>query len=265
MKAVISPNFLKPKTNSILEQSLIILKKYGIDYLVDENRDDLYEQADVIITIGGDGTIIHHAKKAAAYNKPLLGINAGRFGYLAGLEGDELELLGRLKTGEYITDSRMMLRVKLNDEVFFCLNDAVVSKGAVSRMIDIDVTVDDDMIHYRADGLIAATPTGSTAYSFSAGGPIIDPSVENIMLTPICAHSPAARSSILNAGAVVKISARKPENTETFLTVDGELARSLNKDDIIEISKETELFVKLIKMKNRSFYNVLSDKLKVSD
>ena len=265
MNIIIHSNFLKPNTESTLKKVKSIFENSENRIFYDDDNEETIKLADLIITIGGDGTFIHHAKKAALYNKPILGINSGRIGYLAGIEIDEINLLNNILANKYQIEDRMMLKVELNDEVFYCLNDCVISKGATSRMIDISLSLNNDIINYRADGLIAATPTGSTAYSLSAGGPIADPSVESIIITPICAQTITARSCYLNPDSILTVKANSPNETDIILTVDGELSRKLNNNDIVKISKEHNKYVRLINLNSKSFFNKLSEKLKVGE
>ena len=265
MNIIIHSNFLKPNTESTLKKVKSIFENSENKIFYDDDNEETIKLADLIITIGGDGTFIHHAKKAALYNKPILGINSGRIGYLAGIEIDEINLLNNILANKYQIEDRMMLKVELNDEVFYCLNDCVISKGATSRMIDISLSLNNDIINYRADGLIAATPTGSTAYSLSAGGPIADPSVESIIITPICAQTITARSCYLNPDSILTVKANSPNETDIILTVDGELSRKLNNNDIVKISKEHNNYVRLINLNSKSFFNKLSEKLKVGE
>ena len=144
---------------------------------------------------------------------------------------------------------------------YIAFNDAVISKGTHSRMIDITVSVGNDNVSYRADGLIAATPTGSTAYSLSAGGPIIDPSLESIALTPICPQSLFARPILLHSDALVSITADPPEETGAFLTIDGEESFSLSKNAVVWVKKAENISVSLIKLQDRAFLTALSEKL----
>ena len=261
MTVIIHSNFSKLHTKEILNNVEKILKERKVEILYDDDTEESIKKCDFIITIGGDGTIIHHAKNASLYNKPILGINAGRVGFLTELEKDELCLIENILDGNFKIEKRDMLKVMLNDDVYYCLNDAVISKGAASRMIDIFVELNSDVVTYRADGLIAATPTGSTAYSLSAGGPIIEPNISAILLTPICAQKAFAKSIAINLDTIIKIGVNCPDNTETYLTIDGEIAKKLNNTDKITISKESNYFVNLIKLSNKSFYNKISEKL----
>ena len=195
MVVAVLPNLDKPGCSEVVEKLSVILNKEGIKSYIPDTivaagyiplpEEELYKVADVIITIGGDGTIIRYAKAAAKYNKPVLGINAGRMGYLANLEQNELELISKLKGGNYFTERRMMLSVNVVENgqtvgEYTALNDAVITSGFISRIIDVSANVAGDSISYRADGIIISTPTGSTAYSMSAGGPIIDPLMQSM-------------------------------------------------------------------------------------
>lgn len=261
MTVIIHSNFSKLHTKEILCKVEEILKSRNVDILYDDDTEESIKKCDFIITIGGDGTIIHHSKNAAFYNKPILGINAGRVGFLTELEKDELHLIEKIIDGNFSIEKRDMLKIQLNDNVFYCLNDAVISKGAASRMIDISVELNDDIVTYRADGLITATPTGSTAYSLSAGGPIVEPNISAILLTPICAQKAFAKSIAINLDTTVKINVNCPDNTEAYLTIDGEASVKLNNTDKVIICKEDSYFVNLIKIRNKSFYNKISEKL----
>jgi len=266
-------NSSKNNAVSIAKKVADFLKDKGVELLIAEpfsdlikfarvcNDEELYSLCDVVVTIGGDGTIIHSAKKAALHNKAILGINAGRLGYLAGIEENEISSLDKLLKGKYEIEKRMLLSVELNGKKMYCLNDAVISKGTHSRMIDITVSLEKDEISYRADGLIAATPTGSTAYSLSAGGPIIDPSFNSILLTPICPQSLFARPILLHSNASVSITANPPEETGAFLTIDGEESFSLNKNAVVKVKRAEDISVSLIKLQDRTFLTALSDKL----
>ncbi|MBQ8135608.1 MAG: NAD(+)/NADH kinase [Clostridia bacterium] len=228
------------------------------------DTDSLIAASDMVLTIGGDGTIMHAARHAAPLKKPLLGINMGRLGYVAGLEPDELAMLSRLKTGDYTTEKRMMLKVvhqSLNGKnEFFSINDAVISRGSLSRLIDIDVSLDKDyMCNYRADGLIISTPTGSSAYSLAAGGPVVEPTMKCIVMTPICPHSIFARSVVFSHHSELVVTASCDDNTEVFLTIDGARTVIVKKTDTVSVTS-SELQAEFIILKDKSFYRVLNDK-----
>ena len=225
----------------------------------------LLEEADLCVAVGGDGTIIHMAKHAARAGKPTLGINLGRLGFLAALERDQLSLLDQLLTGDYRIEERMMLEITLErgeERLHFqALNDAVISKGALSRMIEVEVSNQGRPVGvYRADGIIAATPTGSTAYALSAGGPIIDPCLSCIALTPISAQSLFSRSILFDAASRIVIQPAGGENQEIFLTVDGEEGIPIQPGDRLVIEK-SPLAVRLLNLTGKAFYEVLNEKL----
>ncbi len=276
MVVAVLPNLDKRGSAEVVEKLGGILKKENIEaYLPDTicgtdfkhlPEEELYSAADIIITIGGDGTIIRYAKRAALDNKPVLGINAGRMGYLANIEQNELSLISKLKTKEYFVEKRMMLSVTVleNDKVlneYTALNDAVITSGFISRIVDISVGVGADYISYRADGLIISTPTGSTAYSMSAGGPIIDPLTQNICITPICSHSLSAKPILMGANNLIKVKAFSKKRTDIFLTIDGRKVSQIKPYTEIQIKRAAKS-VQLIRLNDRSFYKTLSYKFK---
>lgn len=226
----------------------------------------VYAEADILIVFGGDGTILEAARRAAQRGTPILGINLGRLGYMAELELSELELLDKLFTGEYELEKRSMLRVELfsgGELRSFCyaLNDAVISNGSVSRMIDLELSEGGvPVTTYRADGLIVATPTGSTAYSMSAGGAIVDPRVECFCVTPICPHSFAARPMIFSDGSVLEVRNICAREKMLYLTVDGRMNFELYRNQTVRITK-SKLQTSLIRLKKCGFYRKLRQKM----
>jgi len=227
--------------------------------------DEALEECDFVIAIGGDGTIMHSAKHAMQKNKPVFGINAGRLGFLASLETDELDRLEDLITGNYSIDRRMMLKVthdtKGRAETFFALNDAVISKGALAKIVDLEIYCDGQkVISHRADGIIFSTPTGSTAYSLAAGGPVIDPNIDCISMTPICSHSLMGRSIIFSDDKVLRASANIDDEHEAYLSVDGESDVKLEKGDTVTIEK-SDIFIRFVKLTDKPFYEILNEKI----
>ncbi len=278
MVVAVLPNLDKRGSGEVVGKLGKILRQEGIEAYLPENimgtdfkhapDDKIFKIADIIITIGGDGTIIRYAKRAAEYNKPVLGINAGRMGYLANIEQNELYLLKKLKAKEYSVENRMMLLVSVIENgrtigEYSALNDAVITSGFISRIVDISVGVGGDFISYRADGLIVSTPTGSTAYSMSAGGPIIDPLTESLCVTPICSHSLSAKPILLGADNELKIKAFSKKRADIYLTVDGRKVSALKPFTEVVIKKSPKT-VKLIQLNDRSFYKTLSYKFKDS-
>ena len=227
---------------------------------------EFIKHSDFLISIGGDGTIIHSAHRAAAFDKPILGINAGNLGFLAGLEKEELHLLKALKENDYTVDTRMMLSVKHfeNGELlkeYICLNDVVVARGNSLRLCDVEVKSEGKLIFdYQADGLIIATPTGSTAYSLSAGGPVVDTAIESMILTPICNHSLFSRSMIFKPDSILTLKVNNPENSLPIFSCDGEGEISMSENSVLEVTRSNK-YAKIIRIKGDSFTDILSQKL----
>lgn len=279
MKVGIIPNFTREKALDVTKNTIAELEKLNIDYYFDINAkrdfafeveeehfiDKIYEFVDVIIAIGGDGSFIHTAKETAVHKKPVLCINAGNLAFLAGLEGNELSLLEKLISGDFTTDKRMMLEVSLKENgskklLGYCLNDVAIARGSEIKLVDLDVFCNNRKINnYRADGVVVSTPTGSTAYSWSAGGPVIDPDLQCIMLTPICTHSPLNRSLVFNEDSVLRV---KPVNhtQKVSVSTDGELTIDLNSDSEVIISK-SDYYAEFIRIKTDEFFDILNSKL----
>lgn len=225
----------------------------------------LIAQCDIVVSVGGDGSFINAAKVATQNNKPLLCINAGKLAYLACLEGDELHLLSKVVKGEYITEKRMMLNVSILDKsgaIIYhsnCINDAVVSRSGVIRIMKLSVSCNGaPLIQYMADGVIVSTPTGSTAYSLSAGGPVIDPCVESILLTPVCAHSVFSRSVVLGGNSELAIV--HDNSGETILSCDGQSAVIIPEGAAVNVSKSDQC-ASFIKIKKDTFIDILNKKI----
>lgn len=223
--------------------------------------------AEAIICFGGDGTILHMAKTATRQGLPLLGVNIGTMGFMAELESSELHLLTRLVQDDYVLDSRMMLDVTVHrgrDIIFHdvCLNDVAITKGAVARIVHLGVKCDGvDAMECGGDGIVIATPTGSTAYSLSAGGPIVEPAANNIIITPVCAHDVGSRCMVASENRVVTVTLVRNPHRNAYLSVDGGKAQKLNYGDKATICKSNRK-TKLICLKSRSFYDVLNMKFK---
>ena len=224
------------------------------------------ERADVLVCFGGDGTILHAARDANPKGVPVLGVNLGSVGFMAELESSELSLLARLPSGKFDVERRMMLDITVRREgrrVFTesALNDAVITKGAVARVLDLEVTGDRVTISsFSGDGVIVATPTGSTAYSLAAGGPIVEPTAANMIITPICAHSIHAKPFVLDSGRVVGVRVPPGSRKSAYLSVDGGRAFKIQPGDWVEC-RRSEQVTKLVKLTGRSFYERINQKL----
>lgn len=220
-------------------------------------------KSDMVIALGGDGTIIRAAKAAAAHGIPVCGVNLGRIGFLAAVEPEEIfDAADEILKGNYTIEERMMLEAQIiTDEKTLkvcALNDIIVSRGNCHKMIDISIQSGGEPLDdYRADGVIISTPTGSTAYSLSAGGPIVSPSMEVFLVTPICAYDLHSRSMVLTADDALAISAKG--KLPATIEVDGAEIARLGKNDLINITKCPQK-IKIIKMKERSFIKILRKK-----
>lgn len=238
----------------------------GIQITYIDNIEELFESADIAITVGGDGTIIHAAKYSARQNTPLIGVNVGRLGFAAEVEPDETESLLRILKGDYQIESRILLDVEVikngKSRHYLAVNDAIIARGQLSKIVDLKLSLDgEEIANYRADGLLFATPTGSTAYSLSAGGPIIAPQMDCLMMTPVCPHSLFSRSVLFSGESELSITVKIPSECCCVLTIDGEKNVDILAEDRVIIRK-SELKLKLISLYKRNFYKRLNEKLK---
>ncbi len=268
-------NSTKPRFVPIVSSFILLLKERGVRFVFDEeNRDAIQLDpslivphdsvgriADLVLSFGGDGTLLHSASVVASHGKPILGINLGPgLGYLTDLDSVHLhERLDDILNQNYAVENRMMLQAIVDGESKFyhALNDFVIGQHEVSRTQSFEVFIDGTPAStYRADGLIVASPTGSTAYSLSAGGPIIEPTLESIIVTPVCPHTLTMRPLAIAAGRTVTIRSMG----SAVLTADGEQVHSLDVGQNVIVSK-SPLSAKLVNIMRRDFYQVLRDKL----
>ena len=272
MKIALLPNLTRAKAFDVTLEIIKWLNEYKAEIACNSDKfspvpckplTELMEWCDVAITVGGDGSMLAAAKHTVDFEKPVLCINAGRLAFMAGLESDELELLKELIDGEYKIDRRMLLDVNIlrSGEMVYsgrCINDAVLARGAQLKLTDIDVICDGKSINsYRADGIIVATPTGSSGYSLSAGGPVINPSMEAIVVTPICAQSLFARSIVFSSENEIDL---KSGDDNLLLSLDGEESIEIKPNDIIKL-KKSDKHADFIRIKNEAFFEVLNNKL----
>jgi len=229
-----------------------------------KNLSDELSDAEMIITFGGDGTILRAARAAAFAGVPVLGINLGGKGFLAELETQDMELLNNVAYGKYKIEKRMMLDIVIsrNGAVLFqdfALNDVVVRGD--NKVIDLMLFGDGEVIsHFSGDGAVIATPTGSTAYSMSAGGPIVEEAADNIIVTPICAHELMAKSFVLISDRKVSVELGSRKHNPAHISVDGGDYQAIISGDIINVFK-SEKCTRLVRLSNRSFYKKVSEKL----
>ena len=281
---ILAPNPYRDKNFQTVREAQRILKNAGVQAKVclPFEIDRSYElprdirfcrldrelpNAEMVVCFGGDGTILHMAKAATRKGIPLLGVNVGTMGFMAELECAEMGRLARLATGDYTVDTRMMLDVTIQrdrDIVFhdICLNDVTITKGAVGRIVYLNVKCDGvTALECGGDGMIISTPTGSTAYNLSAGGPVVEPDARNILLTPICAHDINSRCIVVSDKRTVAVQMTQNARRNCFLSVDGGKAIRVNMGDAV-IIKKSHLETKLVRLNERNFYDVLNTKFR---
>ena len=284
MRVVLSPNPYRDRGLRAAQSAHKILSNAGVTcslclpfemdgggkvelprHLKFEKKEDILPKADMLICFGGDGTILHAAKDANAYGVPILGVNMGSVGFMAELEHGEMSLLTRLAEGRFTLESRMMLDVaviRAGQTVYHevALNDAVVTKGAVARVVDMKIFADKILMsQFSGDGVIVCTPTGSTAYSMSAGGPIVEPTAENLIITSICAHAMDAKAFVLSGDRKVSVKLGRLVRKTAYLSADGGRAFRIQDGDVVEIRK-SEHETKLVRLSGRTFYEILTKK-----
>jgi len=233
-------------------------------------RLDLVRQVHCLMALGGDGTLLHSARLTAPLGVPIFGVNLGHLGFLTEVAIPQLyEAMECLLAGRYTIEERMMLQASVvrnghTYEPIIGLNDAVITKGAFARLIGFDTMVDGQLFNtYHADGIIISTPTGSTAYSLSAGGPIVLPDLELMVVTPICPHALWARPLVIAADSEVQVVLRSKLG-EVMLTIDGQHGMRLRFGDLIKVRKAMHR-AKFIKLSNQTFFDILKEKLKEGD
>lgn len=285
-RIILTPNPYRDQKFTTVREAAEILQNAGIEtriclpFEVDRSyelpKDIRFSRLDrelpnasMVVCFGGDGTILHMAKAATRHGLPILGVNIGTMGFMAELESSELPMLARIAQDDYTVDNRMMLDVTVQrdkDIIFhdIGLNDVVITKGAVARIVHLSVKCDGrQAMECGGDGVIVATPTGSTAYSLSAGGPIVEPEARSILITPICAHDVISKCIVASDKRVITVELTQNARRNAFLSVDGGRALRLNIGDVATI-RRSNLVTKLIRLKERSFYDVVNMKFKHS-
>ena len=283
-KVILTPNPYRDKNFQTVREAMDILRRAGVEtrlclpFEVDRTyelpRDLRFSRldrelsgADAVICFGGDGTILHMAKTATRHGIPILGVNIGTMGFMAELESSELSELRRLASDDYTLDERMMLDVTVHrdrDIIYhdIALNDVAITKGAIARIVHLGVRCDGvPAMECGGDGIIVATPTGSTAYSLSAGGPIVEPEAQNILITPVCAHEVGSRCMVTSEKRVITVQMVQNARRNAYLSSDGGKALRLNMGDVATIRKSA-LTTKLIRLKERSFFDVVNMKFR---
>ena len=280
MKAVLISNSDKPNykihTKKIIDiltdTGIEVLKKDGLGFtgnkgenILCDSEDKMLSGSDILIAVGGDGTIIRCAKLASRFGKPILGINTGRLGFVSDFEIDEIDRLKALSLNRYTLDSRMLLELDIEENgqkrTYYVLNDIYITRGATSQICEYKVSRKGNTVFlYRADGIIISTPTGSTAYSLSAGGPIVDTNLDCIIVTPVCAHSLISRPLILDSEKKLNLDYKVRKGSEIFVMADGNMCHSTSDDGTIEISRSANR-VNFIRLSNEDIYTRVKKKL----
>ena len=281
-KIILTPNPYRDTNFDTVREAVAVLRQAGMEtrlclpFEIDRScelpRDLRFSRLDrelngasARVCFGGDGTILHMAKTATRHGLPILGVNIGTMGFMAELESTELSMLAKLADDDYRLDKRLMLDVTVHrdrDIIFhdICLNDVAVTKGSTARIVHLDVKCDGvDVMECSGDGILVATPTGSTAYNLSAGGPIMEPEANGMLITPVCAHDMRSRCVVVSQRRVVTVSVVKNAHRNAYLSVDGGKAQRLNLGDVATIRK-SNLETKLIRLKDRSFFDVINTK-----
>ena len=269
---VIKPH--APDIEKILSDLISYFTKKGKTCLLEEaaaeilkepegfKREDVTHKVDLVVVLGGDGTLLSIAHEAAQHDVPVLGVNLGSLGFLTEVPLNEVysTLDAFLSGNEEIISPRQMLEVRSRDQTSYCLNDVVINKGALARMIQCAICIDGkEIARVRADGLIISTPTGSTAYSLSAGGPIIHPNIPAMVLVPICPHALSFRPMVISSRSEVQIQLLT-ENEEVHFTLDGQRGGLLEKDEFI-LTRVSDLRLSLISSPQRNYFDLLYKKL----
>lgn len=245
----------------------VIERSCGSGKVVFIGENEFPDNVSFAVVLGGDGSIIRAASLLCRRDVPMVGVNFGAVGYLAELESEDISELGRILDGDYDLDVRMMLDAEIRDAdgdvitTLTALNDIVLSNGPVANLLSFDLFCDGVRLrNYRADGVIAATATGSTAYSLSAGGPILDPSLSAVCVTPICPHSLESRPAVLNGDSVIELCSIQCRKNSVYVTADGREGVRLEDGDTVKISRSS-LTTRLIRLKSSGFLEVLRNKL----
>jgi NAD+ kinase len=270
----------KPEVREIVPPLVDWLQQRSIEVLIDKEtgsaldrarqcvtRNEMPSRVDLIIVLGGDGTLLATARVLNGKPVPLLAVNIGGLGFLTVITQDELyPTLEMVLAGDFRTDKRVQIEAEVirAGEVissFLALNDVVLNKGAIARILDFDVRVDGQFIStYKADGLIVSTPTGSTAYSLAAGGPVIAPSVQAFIVTPICAHTLTNRPIVLPDSAQIEVGV-KTQRESVYLTVDGQVGIAVRSEDAVHMRRASSV-VELVQSSQKDYFEILRQKLK---
>jgi len=278
-KIMIVPNILKDNNFDFLREVIDVIDKraevyidsvystYKIKNVIFGDKRQIYLNVDMILVLGGDGTLLSTAIDAAYHDVPVLGVNLGKLGFLAEVERSEIEAcFDKLFSGDYVIEDRMMLFASVKKQggetiTFDALNDIVITKGVNATLMDFDIKICDEFVdNYKSDGIILSTPTGSTAYSLSAGGPIVCPDLEAILVTPICPHKLYSRALVVSGNDKIEIKTTADEIFSAAIMADGQKKSDIKEGDVLFV-KRSDRITKLIRFKEKGFYSILRQKL----
>ena len=275
-KVFIVANLSRKAVIPCAEKLIALLQKHKIDITMSPYAESTFAQSgvkfasanevfpdmDMIFVIGGDGTILRAAKTALIYDKPILGINAGRLGFLSDIEADDLSVIERLFTEGCTVEKRSVLNVIVGEKSVYAINDVYITYNEPGKTAELFVECGEhEVCRYRADGIVLATPDGSTAYSMSAGGPIIDTTLDAIVMTPVCPHSLISRSIVFSADKVIRLgSSFNGDEEKVDVIIDGEKTFCIKKGDRVT-AKVSDKYIKFINISGRGFYEVLNQKI----
>lgn len=280
MTVYLIPNLTKPQAAATARAAIGVLCAHGADVVLPADvplcefegqpvrlleETAAFGSCDAIVTIGGDGTILHAARRGIEFHKPLLGVNIGRMGFLATVEAYELNKLARLAQGDYRIDQRAMLQVRAHGANSFhqyALNDVVISKPGMNQTIEVSITCDGIPVNrFMGDGVVVATPTGSTAYALSAGGPVLDARIDGIVMTPVCAHSMHSPPMVFSAQRKLCIRVQGRDDAGALVSCDGWTPERISFGDMVEVSL-SERSVSLVSFSEADQFEAIDKKLK---
>ncbi len=248
------------RANVYAEEKIKNDKLCNVTYISEE----VYSQMDMFLVLGGDGTLLSVSKTASCLKIPVIGVNLGRLGFLSEIEKENLKAdIDKLLAKDFDIQERMMVSAKLHDTDDICaLNDIIVARGnSLLKILEFDVYLDDEFVdHFKADGIIISTPTGSTAYSLSAGGPIVDPSMDIIIITPICPHKMYSRTIIVSKDKKITVKNCSSDDTTAIVAADSQIVGEISNGEKVVIGEAQNKF-KLINLHGFKFFSVLHNKL----
>lgn len=266
MNIIIIYNKLKDINGQNLKQLLLFLNKENINFVIDSSYKNINDKVNIqydtneynlVITLGGDGTVMNGCKYALRYNIPIIGINIGHLGFLTQIDINNIKILKKFFSGNYITEERSIIESTINNKIYYAINDIVVARSEVIKLANLDLYCNFQKVSsYRADGLIVSTPTGSTAYSLAAGGPIVDLSINGLVFTPISSHSLKDRPIIFGKDKHLKIVSKS--DFKLNISIDGDMIQQISKNEEVNI-KVSNKTCKFINLDDRNYLKIFDN------